>query len=1246
MPPRSCLPLLLLPLLLLLCRANAAGLQSFQIPWNDASSGITNLQSWQAAIPADQARVLVDPDGHYSLNGRRIRFLGVNAAGTNAFPSHENAEYHAARLARFGFNSVRLHHLEAPWARDQVLVDYAAGNSRNLSPDRLEKLQYFVARLASHGLYVDLNLLVSREFQATDGLGSDVTKLGWKEQQVLGFFVDEALALHKEYASKVLSAPNPYRGNLSFAQDPAVSVVEIMNENGFLQKWHDGVLDTLPASFAARLQEKWNAWLRTHYANTTALLKAWGAVNESLGQELLANADFSTGTGSWFLEQHSGAVGQTVAGGDFNGKPSLRINVTTAGSQGWHVQLTQGPIRLEAGKVYTLSFWAKAGTAVPLYCGVGRAYGDYAYVSPTISTTLGTDWKQYSSTFQVAATDEQLRVSVNGFGDRLCNVTLAGFSLRPGGILGGIPDGTSLEANTIPVVTKTPGSLAPTPLQRRDFIHYLLDGERAYWTDMRHLIKDTLGFGGPVWGTIIANSPPNEQAAMDAMDSHSYWQHPVWPTGLEWDTVQWSIPNTSMVNDPAGSTLAGIARQRVKGYPHNVTEYQHPSPNAYSAEGELLSAAYGALQDWDGIWHFDYSTTSTEGITGFFDHGGHPGRMVNNLIAACLFRRGDVGPARREYDIAFSPSIELAAAVDHGGAWNVADGATLGVPGTLAFESRLALVLKEGSGLTQVPATPTGSVRTADTAGLVWDNSLTNQGVVTVDTTLTKAVVGFAAGRSFKLGELTLAPGTSSLGWSTVAISLLEGHGFSHASGGRALIVATGQVENTGMVWKDATHTSIGDKWGTAPTLVETVAATIQLPVPPARLKVWALDVRGQRAGTLTPEATAEGGSLLRLGNSGTTLWYEVEISPGSLSAPSLQAQPLAVVATEGGSAGFGLAAEGYPTPTIQWYHGDTAIPGATSESLRITPVSRLSTGSYHAVLTNSQGQVRTRDASLVLRSDLSLASSRLVNVSTRGQVGRDSEAMVSGFVLEKESGSLPRQLLLRGIGPRLGFFGVPGVITNPRLDLFREGELTPFLGNDDWVPADSAAYFDQVGAFGLGSSSKEAVLATALSPGGYTCVLKGSAGETGIGLLEGYDVGTGSGRIKNLSTRALAGSGSEALIVGFSISGTQARRVLIRAVGPTLKDFGISNAVEDATLLLYQMADGQSLELGRNDDWEDSGTGSSTGAAFAAVGAFALPTGSRDAALVLWLEPGLYSAMMQAKTGKALGIVEVYELE
>ena len=157
--------------------------------------------------------------------------------------------------------------------------------------------------------------------------------------------------------------------------------------------------------------------------------------------------------------------------------------------------------------------------------------------------------------------------------------------------------------------------------------------------------------------------------------------------------------------------MGGIANQRVKGRPHNVTEYQHPSPNTYGSEGPLLAAAYGALQDWDSLWMFDYLTGTSEYVTGFFDHGGHPGKMANNLLAAALFRRGDVAPALNEYTMALTPERGVAIAAEQGAAWSVGDGAHLGVPGSLALVSRLSLKIgAAATGLATPPAAPTGPV--------------------------------------------------------------------------------------------------------------------------------------------------------------------------------------------------------------------------------------------------------------------------------------------------------------------------------------------------------------------------------------------------------------------------------------------------------------------------------------------------------------------------------------------------------
>ena len=111
------------------------------------------------------------------------------------------------------------------------------------------------------------------------------------------------------------------------------------------------------------------------------------------------------------------------------------------------------------------------------------------------------------------------------------------------------------------------------------------------------------------------------------------------------------------------NTLAGLARQRIKGKPFTVTEYEHPSPNYHGAESPLLLAAYAGLQDWDGLWLFAYgqgnSVEPMGYVAGFFEIAQHPTKMANLLLAANLFRRGDVQPAAQEISMALTPDREV-----------------------------------------------------------------------------------------------------------------------------------------------------------------------------------------------------------------------------------------------------------------------------------------------------------------------------------------------------------------------------------------------------------------------------------------------------------------------------------------------------------------------------------------------------------------------------------------------------------
>ena len=224
--------------------------------------------------------------------------------------------------------------------------------------------------------------------------------------------------------------------------------------------------------------------------------------------------------------------------------------------------------------------------------------------------------------------------------------------------------------------------------------------------------------------------------------------------------------------------------------------------------------------------------------------------------------------------------------------------------------------------------------------------------------------------------------------------------------------------------------------------------------------------------------------------------------------------------------------------------------------------------------------------------------------------------------------------MLLRAVGPRMEVFGLTDAHPDPRVELY-EG-VTLIAQNDDWGGSAALANgFASVGAFTLEAGGKDAALSRSLS-GGHSAHIKGNG--SGVVLVELYDAGAGtSSRLTNVSARNRVGV-SDLLIAGFFIDGTGPKSVLIRAVGPTLAAFGVTDVLANPKLQIFS---GERL-VAENDNWA-----SSLATVFGQVGAFQLVAGSLDAALTLTLQPGPYTAQIagvDGGTGEAL--VEIYELE
>lgn len=292
-----------------------------------------------------------------------------------------------------------------------------------------------------------------------------------------------------------------------------------------------------------------------------------------------------------------------------------------------------------------------------------------------------------------------------------------------------------------------------------------------------------------------------------------------------------------------------------------------------------------------------------------------------------------------------------------------------------------------------------------------------------------------------------------------------------------------------------------------------------------------------------------------------------------------------------------------------------------------------------------------TADSLTFSRNLKPLVAGRLANLSVRTQAGDGDATLIAGFALGAATpGATPtKPLLVRAIGPTLSAFGVDGTLADPAITVAPLGRAE-LASNDNW--SGTAALkdaFASVGAFTLASdTSGDAALLLSPPPGAYTATVSGGpaagAGQgSGVALVEVYDAGPGiSPRLTNLSARTVAGTGANALIAGFVIDGTLPKRLLLRAVGPALGAFGVGGTLVDPVLEVRPL--GSENVVATNDDWRGT---AALKAAFASVGAFALSDdASRDAALVVELPPGAYTATVSGKSNTTgVALVEVYEL-
>ncbi|MGC2299789.1 MAG: hypothetical protein WA476_13365 [Acidobacteriaceae bacterium] len=425
--------------------------------------------------------------------------------------------------------------------------------------------------------------------------------------------------------------------------------------------------------------------------------------------------------------------------------------------------------------------------------------------------------------------------------------------------------GASAEA-PVPVMQWLGQAASAPPARFEAEAEFYNDVQHNYFVEMENYLKQTLGSRSLVIAT-ADHSHSNSgypmllaTSSMDVIDGHDYWEHP----GVY-------ARKSAMVNDPANSTVVELSRSAIAGKPYTVSEVNNPFPNDYDGEGIPILAAYGLLQDWDGILWYTFEPKADPGWKPYvgdpFDISLDPVKMPELAEGALMFLRGDVEKARKidqrsysrqqVFDSMLLPSTERPYF-------------TPGFPLDLPLEDEVRISSLEGAPTQTFPEAPTTDPIISDTHQLSWYTSPEKMGLVTVDTPRTQALIGFV--RAHNKPDSNLAVQVDNT-FCSVLLSSLDGKPIAQAA--KLLLVAGGRVENSEEEWNSA-GTDVTN-WGAAPSLIDPVRGALTLRHLNAARAVLLqpIDGAGQAEGPALPFEKKGDGWVVSLGQPVTT-WYEV----------------------------------------------------------------------------------------------------------------------------------------------------------------------------------------------------------------------------------------------------------------------------------------------------------------------------------------------------------------------------------
>lgn len=869
---------------------------NFNLPAHDATAAVYLPNFSAQTIPT--AFVAAHQQAQFSVNGMPLRFYGVNITSAAAFPSANGALGMAGRLKKFGFNLVRFHHIDNTWGGASLFSYGSAYDTKTINASYRDQLERFIAALKQQGIYVNMNLLVSRRFKALDFPAGNrrieadsISDFSYWKPAAL--FDPYLISLQKAYANDLLTHVNPYTG-LPLKDDPVMAMTEITNENSIYLHWRAGHLrpfkqgGILLHRHHKMLDSLWQVYLTTKYSTQSSLEAAWhgGGLDR---QNQILNGGYEAGLTSWSKEQHSTALATSTqeTNAPYAGSQAAKISISSITGTDWHIQWKQTGLSIKQDSTYRVRFTAKADVARNITVNIQQSVSPYTWYTGQ-SFALSTNWQTYEFTFTAPTTNTgQVWLSFV-LGQAAGNVWFDEVKfVRPG--LKGIEAGEALSTGNIKRIAF--GEVASYSEGRiGDLSNFYIDLQKGYCTQMSAYLKTTIGVQVPISCTNWAFGLPDLeiQSVADYQDNHSYWDHPTFP-GLAWDAANWYIDNQPMVTSSWGGVVGAFGGGRaMSDKPFTISEYMHVFPNRYQTEGMLFGTAFSALHGVDGLMFFEYGDeATTDHIPGYFAIHRNPSMMALVPSLALAYRNGYIAPSATPAQVAYTADevrLEARAA-------NPSNpyGFTAKFDAARSRRSNISVQSfnhPTGFSSATLPAWTTNP-HTSDTEELVWNTN----GLFTVKTNKFIGLTGYLQNfNNHEAKDLKLVSGSD---FGTLTWVSISGEDLKQAS--KSLITLSSVAQNTNMTWS-GTNT-VNNNWGSAPTLVKPLQVTLGLSINAAKIRIYPLDPSGL-ASTYTEYLPVSAGQFQltldqtipaatsKTDASNQTLWYGLEALGLTTSLP------------------------------------------------------------------------------------------------------------------------------------------------------------------------------------------------------------------------------------------------------------------------------------------------------------------------------------------------------------------------